>query len=195
MNRVLFCPICEKEVSYTEKTVQESFPVKGDEIVVDSIVSFCSECGNEIWNEENDSQTLKKAFDIYRVKHGLLLPKQIKGIREKYGCSQSTFARALGLGEKTITRYERGSLQDRAHNGLIALAEKPDAFRLLVEINHELLSQGEYESLQHKISELRVAVITTATTSAEDATITYSNHNPYSMQANDIYWGGLSNAS
>ena len=191
MKHVLFCPFCSKEVAYTEKTVQETYPVKGEDIIVDSIVSFCNECGNEIWNEENDAQTLKNAFDAYRMKHGLLTAKQIKGIREKYGISQSTFARALGLGEKTITRYERGSLQDRAHNGLIVLAEKPDAFWHLVEINSELLSPGELKLLREKISEYRASVITTT---PNDATIKYSKHNPYKLKANNLYWGGLPDA-
>lgn len=192
MKRTLFCPICSKEVSFTEKTVKEIYPVKDEDIVVDSIVSFCCECGNEIWNEENDSQTIKNAYDAYRVKHNLLTAAQIKEIREKYNASQATFARALGLGEKTITRYERGSLQDRAQNGLISLAEKPDAFRHLVNLNRELLSPGEFEALQSKISELRVNILTTT---PKEGTIKYSNQNPYKVLAKeDNYWGGFPNA-
>lgn len=191
MNRLLFCPCCEKEVSYTTETVSETYPVKGEDVVVDSVVSFCSVCGNEIWNEENDAQTVRKALDLYRQKHGLLLPQRIKEIREKYGVSQSIFARALGLGEKTITRYEGGSLQDRAHNGLIALAEKPDAFHHLVALNKELLSDGELKTLQEKISAFQVQVITT---SPKNATIQYSYRDPYKVNTSNYYWGGLSDA-
>lgn len=37
-----------------------------------------------------------------------LTPQDIKDIRAKYGLSQRSFARLLGLGEASLARYEKG---------------------------------------------------------------------------------------
>lgn len=191
MNNTLYCPFCSQEEPFTIKKIKEVYPVKGENIEVESCVSVCCNCNNEIWNEEVDSQNIKNAFDLYRLRHGLLSSQQIKAIRDKYEISQSTFARALGLGEKTITRYERGSLQDRAHNGLIALADKPDAFRYLIEINKELLTPNELLSLRTKLEEFRVKTI------ENESAITVMNYSaraPYKIKSYNYFFGGLDNA-
>lgn len=36
------------------------------------------------------------------------MSQQIKEIRKHYGLSQQAFARLLGIGEASITRYEKG---------------------------------------------------------------------------------------
>ena len=38
----------------------------------------------------------------------LNMSRQIKEIRKRYGLSQQAFARLLGIGEASITRYESG---------------------------------------------------------------------------------------
>lgn len=191
MNQKLYCPFCADEREIIIKTVNESYPVKGEDIEITANVSICTACGNEIWNEDLDTQNLKNAFDVFRSKHGLLTPKQIKGIRDKYGISQTTFARALGLGEKTITRYERGSLQDRAHNGLISLADKPDAFKHLVELNKELLSESEFHMLIERLGAFRIKTIERT---PSDGTVNYTNRSQYVYNVFPNYFGGLNNA-
>lgn len=64
------------------------------------------------------------AFAIYRQRHGLLQPEEIRRIREKYGLSQVAFAKVLGLGNKTVARYENGSIADMAQNNLIELMKQ-----------------------------------------------------------------------
>lgn len=50
----------------------------GDDIEIETQVLICSNCGNELYDEELDSQTLLKAYNEYRKKHKLLLPDEIK---------------------------------------------------------------------------------------------------------------------
>lgn len=192
MNTMLYCPSCGREEPFTIETVKETYPVKGENIEIDAKVSYCCNCHSEVWNEELDSQNILDAYSRYRQKHCLLTPSQIRAIREKYNLSQSAFARALGLGEKTITRYERGSLQDRAHNGLIALSERPDAFRLLVERNKELLSPAELSSLLDKIDSFRIRTVESVST---NTAIQYTLRTPYTIKAYNCYFGGLNDAS
>lgn len=195
MSVTLFCPFCSREESVEIRIEKESYPVKGEPIEVEAKVSYCQKCGNQVWNENEDAQNLLRAYDSFRVKHNLLSASRIKSIREKYEISQSTFARALGLGEKTITRYENGSIQDRAHNGLIALAEKPDAFKVLFETNKELLTTAELIALQKRIEDLKVKVVSG---DPEKSTIHYSERKqPYifnSAVSGEFYFGGLNYA-
>ncbi|WP_455514865.1 type II TA system antitoxin MqsA family protein [Pseudostreptobacillus sp.] len=78
------------------------YKVLGDDIEIETQVLICSNCGNELYDEELDSQTLLKAYNEYRKKHKLLLSDEIKNIRETYGLSQRSFAKLLNWGEKTI---------------------------------------------------------------------------------------------
>ena len=57
---------------------KEIYKVLGDDIEIETQVLICSNCGNELYDEELDSQTLLKEYNEYRKKHKLLLPDEIK---------------------------------------------------------------------------------------------------------------------
>lgn len=155
-NYNLFCPQCKKLCNCDVRTIKETYPVKGDSITIDALVSFCSECDTEIWNEEHDENNLQTAYSAYRNAHGLLQPDEIRCIREKYGVSQTLFARILGLGDKTITRYENGSIQDKAQNNLIALVAHPENFKELVEQSREIIPASDYERILSALDSLTI---------------------------------------
>jgi len=141
VEKKIFCPVCKKDQDYEIRKETETYPVKNEPVTIEANVTYCSVCGEKIWNQEIDDVNLKAAFRIYREKHGLLQPEEIKRIRDKYALSQVAFAQILGLGEKTIARYEAGSLQDSAPNNLILLAGYPDAFKILLKKNMEHISK------------------------------------------------------
>lgn len=128
-NTVLYCDVCGKEVETKIITRQETFKVCGEDITIDAQVLVCAECGEELFCEELDSATLVNAYNEYRRKHKLLLPDEIKKIREQYGLSQRSFAKLLDWGDKTICRYENGSVQDKAHNSLLLFLREPENMR------------------------------------------------------------------
>lgn len=134
----MYCPKCEAEVESTIRDVLETYPVKGEEITVNARVRFCKCCGTDMWDEELDEKNLLDAFEKYRKKYNLLQPREIRMIREKYCLSQTAFARVLGFGDKTITRYENGSIADAAQNNLIELVQSPKNFKLLLEKNKDM---------------------------------------------------------
>ena len=140
----MYCPICEHEVESVVKTVQETYPVKGEDITINAHVCFCACCHSDIWDDVLDAQNLLDAYSAYRTKHGLLNPEDIRAIREKYNLSQTAFARILGLGDKTITRYENGSIPDSAPNNLIFLCQQPSIFENLLEKNKDRISETDY---------------------------------------------------
>lgn len=59
----------------------------------------------------------------------VLTAAEIKETRQRYGMSQRTFARVLGIGEASIVRYESGIEPTRANSNLIRAAANP-AFML-----------------------------------------------------------------
>lgn len=120
-----YCEKCEKEVETKIIIRKETFNVCGKDIAVDAQILTCGNCGEELFCEELDSIALISAYNKYRRRHKLLLPDEIKKIREQYGLSQRGFAKLLNWGDKTICRYENGSLQDKAHNSLLLFLKNP----------------------------------------------------------------------
>lgn len=148
----MFCPQCGKETDTVIRSIQETYPVKGEDITITAQVWYCESCGCDIWDDELDAQNLLAAYAVYREKHHLLQPAEIKEIRIKYNMSQTAFARVLGMGDKTITRYENGSIADAAQNNLLYLAQQPHNFAELLERNKDKISQAEYERAKMAIS-------------------------------------------
>lgn len=124
-----YCEECGKEVETRIIAKRESYNVCGETIEVDAQILTCVECGEEFYCEELDNATLVAAYNEYRRKHKLLLPEEIKKIREQYGLSQRSFAKLLNWGDKTICRYENGSVQDKVHNSLLLFLRKPENMR------------------------------------------------------------------
>ena len=120
-----YCEECGKEVKTIIVEKCEEYEIFGELIEVNAKILTCSECGEEFYNEELDTATLVEAYNLYRRKHKLLMPAEIKQIREQYGLSQRSFAKLLNWGDKTIYRYENDSLQDKAHNSLLCFLKKP----------------------------------------------------------------------
>ena len=138
-----FCDKCGKEVGTKVITGKECYEVCGEPVEVDARVLVCEECGEEFFSEELDNATLVQAYNEYRRKHKLLLPEEIKKIREQYGLSQRSFAKLLNWGDKTICRYENGSLQDKAHNSLLLFLREPENMRTYLTENEVVLNEKQ----------------------------------------------------
>ncbi len=149
-----YCEICGKEVETKIISRKETFKVCGEDIEVDAQVMVCVDCGEEIFCEELDSATLISAYNEYRKKHKLLLPEEIKKIREQYGLSQRSFAKLLNWGDKTICRYENGSVQDRAHNSLLLFLREPENMRTYLTENEVMLDERQKARLLSIVEKL-----------------------------------------
>lgn len=104
---------------------------------------ICTECGEDLFCEELDSATLICAYNEYRRRHKLLLPEEIKKIREQYGLSQRGFAKLLNWKDKTIRRYENGSIQDKEHNRLLLFLRDPKNMRIYLAENKITLNHAK----------------------------------------------------
>ena len=149
-----YCEECGREVETIVTKKKESYDVCGEPIEVDAQVLVCSECGEEFFYEEFDTATLISAYNEYRRKHKLLLPEEIKRIREQYGLSQRSFAKLLNWGDKTICRYENGSIQDKAHNSLLLFLRESENMRTYLTENEIVLDESQKAKLLDTINKL-----------------------------------------
>lgn len=149
-----YCPFCDvyRETLLIPK--KETFNVKGEGIAITCRVSVCSKCKRDVFDEEIDEKNLQLAYNKYRKRHKLLLPKEIREIREKYGLSQRALGRLLGWGEITVNRYEQGCIQDNAHNDILEFISAPKNMLKIYEKKKHLLSSNARISLLKTIDKL-----------------------------------------
>ena len=118
------CPLCGKTHEVEERKRFATLIVKGEEVTYEERFYFCANADEDENEFETGSMTntnLLNARNAYRVKRGLLTSDEIVAIRENYGLSQVDFARLLGWGEATISRYESKAIQDEAYNTMLRL--------------------------------------------------------------------------
>lgn len=159
---LLFCPECKEKREIEIRTEKETYPVKNEPIEIDAKVTYCKHCGNQIWNDDVDGDNLKLAFRKYRSAHGLLQPEEIKQIRLKFSLTQIIFSKILGFGDKTIARYETGSIQDDANDKMIRLASFLENFERLLEWSKKELSPAEYRRTMDTLMEFKGRPICTS---------------------------------
>ena len=85
----------------------------------------CPKCGEE-FVDLSQPDPFKAAYELYRTRHKLLQPEEIRAFRRRYQLTQAELAGILGLGGATLSRYETGKLQDETHDTLLRLAMEPE---------------------------------------------------------------------
>lgn len=149
--------ICEKCGLVDESMTRvvdrpETYDVKGESIPVIAKVRVCKSCGEEISDELLDDVTLQTVYDVYRSKHKIIFPAEIRALRETYGLSQRGLGALLGWGPITIHRYESGSLPDESHNQVLRLLQDPfNVARVFVE-NKDALDKTTYNKIFNRLN-------------------------------------------
>lgn len=145
-----FCVECGSyNIDYV--TRPEVVDVRGDEITVNASYWVCKDCSVEFENLCEGNDYLAEAYEIYRKKYNMLAPQDIKALRIKYGLTQGELAQILGWGLATLSRYEKGSLQDFAHDKILKLL-KQEPITLLQLITNDgpyILGKTKYEKVKH----------------------------------------------
>ncbi len=148
------CAKCMRECEPIIIAKRETFPVRGEDVEVDTRVGLCPDCGEEVSVERLDDEALKSAFLAYRHRHRLLAPNEMRTIRAQYNLGQRAFSLLLGWGELTLHRYESGSLQDAAHDAQMRMAANPANVRVFLEANGDKLSEQQRATLRQCLDEL-----------------------------------------
>jgi HTH-type transcriptional regulator / antitoxin MqsA len=128
------CPICEGSI---EEIAEEREVSIGNRtaLVLDQFFR-CQECGESFYAPGQMDATMRRASDAIRAAEGLLLPSQIRGIREGLGLTQQAFEKLLGVGPKTVVRWEKGSVfQNKATDALLRVVGRfPEVTGFLAEL-------------------------------------------------------------
>ncbi len=149
-----FCGECMRDTEARIEARTETYSVKGEDITVQARVAVCEGCGTDMLDVALDDQTLNDAYAVYRSRHGLLQPQEIRAIRSMYGLGQKAFSRLLGWGEVTLARYETGSIQSTAHDQMLRMAQQPDNVRLLLKRNGDRLTAEQRCVVEERLAAL-----------------------------------------
>lgn len=144
MNEPVFCPACDAECSPRVETREETIRVRGEPQQAMAQVSVCPTCGQDLVHAPRDDRALASAYNAYRQRHGLLLPDDIRQLRERYGLSQRTMALLLGLDPGAVPRYEAGALQNAAHDDLLRRFADPMIARTMALPHRDQVSPRQW---------------------------------------------------
>ena len=77
------------------------------------------------------------------------MPDQIRGIRQGLGLTQDAFEKLLGVGPKTVVRWEKGTVfQNRSTDSLLrVVAAHPESARFLALLNGVSLPERAIQPL------------------------------------------------
>ena len=136
------CPICGGTLeAVTEK---REVRVGARRTLVMDLFSRCAVCGESLYSPGQLDATLRRASEAIRREEGLLSPETIRKIREGLGLTQSSFEKLLGVGPKTVVRWEKGTVfQNRSTDSLLRLVETlPQAALFLSRLHAVPLPRG-----------------------------------------------------
>lgn len=125
------CPICGGDVATTDKVREVRIGQRS--VNIRQTAPECAECGEVFYTPDAADALQMRAASAIREQEGLLAPSAIRRIREKLALSQAEFERLLGVGPKTVVRWERGTVfQNSATDTLLrVLAAVPQAVAYL----------------------------------------------------------------
>jgi HTH-type transcriptional regulator/antitoxin MqsA len=93
----------------------------------------CSNCGEVFYDGNMADESFRRSAAAIRRADGLLAPDEIREIRFLYGLSQAKLEKLIGSGEKTVVRWERGTIAQNATADTLlrVLRDHPEVVRKL----------------------------------------------------------------
>lgn len=124
MNKILrekqgFCFVCKKFTNIKIEKITHTTHVRDVDITCDKYLGICESCGECCSNENIQRYNDFLAYEEYKKQKGLVTGTQIVEFRKKYKLTQIELAQLLGFGEKSITMYELGKIQDENHDRIL----------------------------------------------------------------------------
>jgi len=105
----MICVECGNMMIESDDAIE--YRVRGEVFNIPGIMhGICNNCGEVEIDLESAEILSEKANELYRKRHGLLAPGEIRQIREKLGVTQQQFEKAIGAGKTTVSRWESGSI-------------------------------------------------------------------------------------
>lgn len=141
--------------------------VKGADVTVPGDrITHCDSCGEDFYTGAQAQASDRRLADVRRRNEGLLTGEEILGVRQAASLSQAQLEAALGVGAKTVVRWENGTaVQSKAADDVLRLiALDRDNLRFLAEIRDvdfsERVEQKKYSACYFGEPELAKAIRT-----------------------------------
>jgi DNA-binding transcriptional regulator YiaG len=134
------CPSCERRGVRTS-IEEQRFPYGAgpDEVVLTARVPVmtCESCGF-VFTDDLAEDARHEAVCVHL---GVMTPREVLAVRERYGMSRAEFARITKIGEASLARWENGALiQNGAHDQYLFLLTHRDNLQRLL---NRSVAQGE----------------------------------------------------
>lgn len=92
-------------------TTSLPFDVRGETVHVSGIEhGRCTNCDEAYLSLDAAEALQARAIRASRAARGLLSPEEIRGLRHSLSLSQAAFEQLLGVGAKTVVRWEKGTV-------------------------------------------------------------------------------------
>ncbi|MGC2634502.1 MAG: type II TA system antitoxin MqsA family protein [Candidatus Cybelea sp.] len=137
----ILCICCESRNTHvTERTRTLKIGTRKITVANDQITA-CRDCGTTFYTAEQSILADRRLIDARKQQEGLLTSSQIKALRKSLDLSQAQLEAALGVGAKTVVRWENGTaVQSKALDDVLRLVQlDPDNLRLLVSVREQSL--------------------------------------------------------
>lgn len=128
------CPVCEGRLEPVSE-VREVRIGRRTARVPDEFFR-CVACEQAFYAPGQMDSTLRRASQAIRRQEGLMAPQEIRDVRMRLGLTQHAFEKLLGVGPKTVVRWERGTVfQNRSTDSLLRVIDAvPDSAQFLARL-------------------------------------------------------------
>lgn len=127
---------------------------RGVEVEYNESYYINTDTNDEVYFRSAEKENNRELIEAYKKKVNLLTSEEIKDIRKKYKLTQRDYSFALGLGEITVHRFEKGSIQSDADNQLMLLSSNPEHFIKMLDDNRERFTKERYKRIRKELVEL-----------------------------------------
>ncbi len=126
---------------------------RGVEVEYNENYYINTDTNEEVYFRSAEKENNRALNEAYKRKVNLLTSEEIKEIRKKYKLTQRDYSFALGLGEITVHRFEKGSIQSDADNQLMLLSNNPEHFINMLDDNRERFTKERYKKIRKELLE------------------------------------------
>lgn len=146
MSKLDCCAVCGSKDLKREENITETVKFKTSNGIKTLTVSginmdICQKCGEGYLNPDDSKNydlRLREALAEHRRKRGLLTGEEIKEIRKKYDLTQEELERLMGVGAKTVARWETYKSDQNRTADLLMRAIDKEGKKLIKVLDSEI---------------------------------------------------------
>jgi len=88
----------------------ESFTFRNEKFEIPRSYFQCVDTGKIFSDANTDDEAINNLYSLYREKHGIPAPIELKKLRQKYGLSAHVMSKIAGIGINQYGLYENGEM-------------------------------------------------------------------------------------